>query len=104
MQHKDNSKLSTIARLLFVFMTYLATADVHAAQFQFTTPANSTGNNFTMLASDNTSIGGTNDVLFTWDGTLNDAVAGAVSNATLASDEAFFGSLWEAHDLSLIHI
>ena len=74
---------------------------LQAAQMPYTDPVNSTGNNFTILAPGNQIIGGTNDVAFTWDGTLNTSVAGAVSNATLTSDEAFFGNLWNAHDVTL---
>ena len=60
------------------------------------------GGNFTMLSSGSgVLIGGTNDVVFTWDGTFNNAVVGAISNATLSSDEAFFGSLWDAHDVTI---
>ena len=80
----------------------LGTASLQAGQFTYTTPVNSSGNNFTMLAAGGgVSIGGTNDAVFTWDGTLNDAVAGAVVNGGLSSDEAFFSSLWIAHDLML---
>lgn len=74
---------------------------LQAAQIPYTDPVNTTGNNFTMLAPGNSLVGGTNDVVFTWDGTLNTAVAGAVSNATITSDEAFFGFLWDAHDVTL---
>lgn len=80
----------------------LATTSAQAGQYTYTTPVvNNTGNNFTMLAADNTIIGGTNDVVFSWDGTLNDAVAGAVSNASITSDELFFNLPWIAHDVML---
>ena len=69
---------------------------------QVSAAIDSTGGNFTIIASDGvTIIGGTNDVKFTWDETLNTAVAGAVSNATLSSDEAFFASYWAAHDVTI---
>lgn len=79
----------------------LAASSPQAAQYNFTDPVNSNGNNFTMLAIDGSTIGGTNDVVFTWDGTLNDDVSDAISNATLASDQPFFFNLWNAHDVVL---
>ena len=47
----------------------LAVKTTQAGQYNYTTPVNSTGNNFTMVSAGNTIIGGTNDVVFTWDGT-----------------------------------
>lgn len=63
--------------------------------------AKSTGNNFTMLSGVGGAVGGTNDVVFTWDGTLNSDVATAVVNATITSNEPFFGSTWNAHDVQI---
>ena len=89
------------------FITSIALAalmgmgSAQAAQITHTTPVTSNGNNFTIIAPGNSLIGGTNDVVFTWDGTLNTTVAGAVSNATITSDEAFFGLLWDVHDVTL---
>jgi len=57
----------------------------------------STGNNFTMLDPAGGGVGGANDVIFTWDGTLNTDVATAVENATLSSNTPFFGQPWTAH-------
>ena len=74
---------------------------LQAAQITYAEPVTSSGNNFTVIAPGNSLVGGTNDVVFTWDGTLNTSVAGAVSNATITSDEAFFGFLWDAHDVTL---
>ena len=74
------------------------TASLQAGQLPYTTPTNSGGNNFTMIDPGNGLVGGTNDVAFTWDGTINDAVAGAVSNATITSDEAFSQTLLLAAD------
>lgn len=79
----------------------ICAAPVLAGQYTYTSAVTSTGNNFTMLDPTGALVGGTNDVVFTWNGTLNDAVAGAVSNATLASDETFFGSRWDAHDVTM---
>ena len=78
----------------------LSIGSTHAAQINYTSPVTSTGNTFTILDPGGSLIGGTNDVVFDWDGTLNTSVAGAVSNATLTSDEAFFGALWSAHDVT----
>jgi hypothetical protein len=63
----------------------------------------STGNNFTMVAPDATLTGGTNDVHFTWDGTMKTSVAvsGQVSNATISSTCAFSGFTWRAHDVAI---
>lgn len=74
---------------------------IQAGQISYTEPVSTNGNNFIVIGFDNNLIGGTNDVVFTWDGTLNTAVSGAVSNATITSDEAFFGQLWYAHDVTL---
>ena len=60
-----------------------------------------TGNNFTMVALTGGLQGGTNDVTFTWDGTLNTSVAGAHVNATFESPTPFFGNTWTAHDVKL---
>ena len=59
------------------------------------------GGNFTMISPTGQLVGGTNDVKFTWDETLNTSVSGAVSNATLTSDEPFFGVQWFAHDVTI---
>ena len=60
--------------------------------------------NFTMIFPSGTgvdpyAIGGTNDVVGTWDGTLNTSVAGANFNMTLSSPTPFFGIPWYAHDI-----
>jgi hypothetical protein len=88
----------------------LGTGVVHAAQTAvLCTPITNTGNNnFTMLAGDGSSVGGTNDVTFTWDGTMFNANSdytgpGSVSNAAIASVTAFFGAttFWTAHDVQV---
>ncbi len=63
----------------------------------------STNNNFTLLDPINQLVGGTNDVHFTWDGTLKTSVAasGQVSNATISSTCPFFGLTWNAHDVAI---
>jgi hypothetical protein len=62
-----------------------------------------TNNNFTMIDPVGTTFGGTNDVHFTWNGTLKTSVAasGQVSNATISSTCPFFGHTWAAHDVAV---
>lgn len=67
--------------------------------------------NFTMLTPDGGpvagyTIGGTNDVTFTWDGSLFNASSdytgpGSLSNATLSSPTIFYGSKWFASDVQI---
>lgn len=67
-------------------------------------PVSSTNNNFTMLGpGSGFQVGGTNDVTFTWDGTYNTSVAGAVDNATLSSPTGFFATYlyWTAHNVKI---
>ena len=70
-----------------------------SANFNVMVTADTTGNNFSMLDPTGSKVGGTNDVTFTWDGTLNTSVATAHVNATLASNTPFFGNQWTAHDV-----
>jgi hypothetical protein len=62
-----------------------------------------TSNNFTMIDGLNNTFGGTNDVTFTWDGTMKTSVAvsGQVSNATISSPCNFFAHTWAAHDVTI---
>lgn len=60
-----------------------------------------TANNFTMLNPGGGMTGGTNDVVFTWDGTCNDSVATAVVNATISSNEGFSGPTWAANNVMI---
>jgi hypothetical protein len=51
-------------------------------------------------------FGGTNNVLFTWDGTLFNSSTdytgpGGASNATISSTTPFFSQAWTAHDVQL---
>jgi hypothetical protein len=60
-----------------------------------------TNNNFTMLDPDGIAIGGANDVIFTWDGTLyTDPLTQTTPNISLASatPTPFFGIPWSVHD------
>ena len=58
-------------------------------------------NNFTMLAGAASVVGGTNDVVFSWDGTCNTSVATAKGNAGITSNQGFFGIAWSAHDVMI---
>ena len=65
--------------------------------------ASSINNNFTMIDLGGGLAGGTNDVVFTWEGTKKTSVAasGQVSNATLSSSTPFYGVTWSAHDVTI---
>ncbi|BAN35134.1 hypothetical protein SCD_n01307 [Sulfuricella denitrificans skB26] len=59
-------------------------------------------NNFTMLSPANSTIGGSTDVTFTWDGTYRTTVVtDGTWNATLASPTPFFGFAWTAHHVNI---
>lgn len=61
-----------------------------------------TGNNFTMIGGTGLLTGGTNDVTFTWDGTLKTAVVtDGTNNATLSSPTPFFGKTWTAKNINI---
>jgi len=62
--------------------------------------------NFTMLDSTGYTVGGTNDVIMSWDGngyTSDTDYAGvnSASNVTASSTSTFFGGLWTAHDIQV---
>ena len=62
--------------------------------------------NFTMLDGDGVTFGGTNDIVFSWDGTCYNSVAEADAgpiNMTMGSDSnfPFFGFPWSAHDIKV---
>ncbi len=73
------------------------------------TPLSSTNNsaNFTMLNPGfGGVVGGTNDVVMTWDGSAytsstDYAGPGVVANVTISSTAPFFGYSWIAHDIQL---
>jgi hypothetical protein len=56
-----------------------------------------------MLDSNNNAVGGTNDIVFSWDGTKKTSVAvsGQISNALLSSPCPYGAGLWSAHDLAV---
>ena len=57
--------------------------------------------NFTMIDAGGSTFGGTNDIVATWDGTLNPTVTSTNFNMTMGSDSTFpfFGFPWFAHDI-----
>jgi len=57
--------------------------------------------NFTMIDAGGSTFGGTNDIVTTWDGTLNTSVTSTNFNMTMGSDSTypFFGFPWFAHDI-----
>ncbi len=84
-----------------VFMITALALCLGISPMQALADVDTTGNNFTMIEiATNTTLGGTNDVRFTWDGTLKTSVSATaqVSNATLSSSCTFSGSTWTAHD------
>jgi hypothetical protein len=72
------------------------------ANASFTTAAA----NFTMLAANGGTVGGTNDVAMTWDGDGFNASSdytgpGSYANVTASSTAPFFGYTWTAHDIQV---
>jgi hypothetical protein len=62
--------------------------------------------NFTMLAANGGTVGGTNDVAMTWDGDGFNASSdytgpGSYANVTASSSAPFFGYTWTAHDIQV---
>jgi hypothetical protein len=70
------------------------------ASAAYTPVVTTTGNNFTMLTATGGGQGGTNDVTFTWDGTLKTSIDN-VSNATFSSPTPFAGAVWTAHNAEI---
>ncbi|MCK9420524.1 MAG: hypothetical protein M0R70_14225 [Nitrospirae bacterium] len=66
-------------------------------------PILTTNNNFTMVSPVGGTIGGTNDVIFSWDGSTKTLVAasGQISNAVISSTCPFQGITWSAHDVAI---
>lgn len=62
--------------------------------------------NFTMLAGNGGVVGGTNNVVMTWDGDAFTASSdytgpGSYANVTASSTAPFFGHSWTAHDIQV---
>jgi len=106
-QPENYSKLAKNSRFAIAMTLCLGTAGLQAAQSPYTTPANSSNNNFTMLDQLGGLIGGAVDVEMTWDGTVFDASSDytgpgtSTENMTLSSVTPFFGTLWTAHDVQV---
>lgn len=105
----------------------LGAGTAQAAQVPYAMSYSSSGvSNFTMLTPEGTgciadcggpdyngtygghgyAFGGTNNVTFTWDGTIFTSDAdytgpGGISNATLSSPQGFFGYNWTAHTVQI---
>lgn len=104
---KSFNKVTLAAALAATF----GTGSALAAQVAAYAPVSSTGGNFTVLTPDSPTyngyaFGGTNDVTFTWDGTIFTASSdytgpGGASNATLSSPTFFYGKRWTAHDVQI---
>lgn len=91
------------AKLTAVNLAVMAVLASGSAQAMLTPMVTTSGNNFTMINATGGLQGGANDVVFNWDGTLNNAVAGSYMNATLtqSAPTPFFSNLWTAHDVRL---
>lgn len=62
--------------------------------------------NFTMLSPTGATVGGTNNVVMTWDGDAFTSSSdytgpGSYANVTAASTSTFFSNLWTAHDIQV---
>lgn len=81
-----------LLRALFAFLAIASNAAFGAITY---------GNNFTMLGPDGGVAGGTNDAIFTWDGTLNTDPSTAISNASLYSSYPFGVLPWTVYELKI---
>lgn len=77
-----------------------------AAQVFAYAPIFDNSSNFTMLSPLGGMVGGTNDIAFSWDGSIYTANSdytgpGGASNASLSSSTPFFGVNWAAHDVQM---
>jgi hypothetical protein len=88
------------ARRLIILASLILCLGLSATQALAVTTTN---NNFTMIDPGGGLTGGTNNVTFTWDGTMKTSVAvsSQVSNATLSSPCPFSGVTWNAHDVAI---
>jgi hypothetical protein len=100
---KGRNKIMNTGKWLFVLALLILCIGISATPSLALVPVRTTGNNFTMLYPNGAVIGGTNDVLFTWDGTLKTAVAasGQVANSSLSSQCPFNGVVWTTHDVAV---
>ncbi|MHB8743221.1 MAG: hypothetical protein ACYC9L_08835 [Sulfuricaulis sp.] len=74
-----------------------------SGDYKVSASQSSSGNNFTMLDSGNNIVGGTNDVVMTWDGQCETSTATPVTptnaHMELSSVTPFFGHDWTAHHI-----
>ncbi len=98
----DKSGKTSTANVAITVLTNafsgVVTPDNPGAQIS---PSVSGGSNFTMLNPKGQDIGGTDDLKFTWNGTLLTSVSDTKVNATLASLTPFFGFRWTTHDVQI---
>ena len=102
----ENAKSLQKRALSTALAICIGSSVAHAAQISVGAPANSTNNNFTMLDSGGAIVGGTNDVVANWDGTMFTSNGdytgpGSVSNMSLSSTTTFSSNLWTAHDIQV---
>jgi hypothetical protein len=84
----------------------LSAGDVQADNQACANSVSTDSGNFTMLDPYGYVVGGTNDVLMSWDGTAftssSDYIGpGSVANVTMSSTTAFFSNTWTAHDIQV---
>ena len=91
--YKSHQKLKLTAAVMLALASVTAKAEF--------VELGSGDNNFTMLDPSGAAVGGTNDVVATWDGSFNTSVETAVTNMTLSSTTPFFGVNWFAHDVKV---
>src|SRR3989344_8756428 len=82
-----------------------ACATTNAFPGPYTDTSTDSGN-FTMLDKIGYVVGGTNDVIMSWDGNAYTSSTdytgpGSVTNVTASSTSTFFGFLWTAHDIQV---
>jgi len=107
--HTDKSALRSAILLTLVaggVALGFGSVIAYGAQTPACDAVNSANGNFTMLDPTGGPVGGTNDVTFTWDGTIFNASSdytgpGSTSNATLSSPTPFFGVNWTAHTVQI---
>ena len=105
---KSTHNLTRLTALAAAITTALYAGNAAAIQRQIhaavVVPGGS--DNFTMFSAFGLSVGGTNQVATTWDGTVftdpSDYTGpGSKANVTVASTTAFFGYTWTAHNIQM---
>ena len=97
-------KTTLLGKWFFIFASALIVCiGMNAMQAFALAPADTRNNNFTVIAPDGSLYGGSNDVHFTWNGTLKTSVAasGQIGNASISSNCTFSTKNWYAHDVAV---